>query len=183
MSRLAPIDVEKLDAEQLRVYEAVVAGPRGSVRGPVPFWLKSPGLADPAQRLGAFLRFESGLPAKLRELAILVTARATTAQYEWYMHRPIAETAGLAPAVADAIAQRGEPDFADEDERLTYALAVTLNRTHGIDEALFRRGLARFGERGIVELVGLVGYYTMVAMTLNAFGAALPEGMAPPLPA
>lgn len=183
MSRLAPIEVEKLDAEQLRVYEAVVAGPRGGVRGPVPFWLKSPGLADPAQRLGAFLRFQSSLPAKLRELAILVTARATTAQYEWYMHRPLAEKAGLAPAVADAIAARAEPAFADEDEALTYALAASLSRTHGLDEALFRRGLGRFGERGMVELVGLVGYYTMVAMTLNAFGAALPEGMAPPLAA
>jgi 4-carboxymuconolactone decarboxylase len=183
MSRLAPIEVEKLDAEQLRVYQAVVAGPRGSVRGPVPFWLKSPGLADPAQRLGAFLRFQSGLPAKLRELAILVTARATTAQYEWYMHRPIAETAGLNPAIADAIANRTEPAFAEEDERLTYSLATSLCRTHGIDDTLFRQGLARFGEQGMVELVGLVGYYTMVAMTLNAFGATLPEGMAPPLPA
>ncbi|HUA78613.1 MAG TPA: carboxymuconolactone decarboxylase family protein [Acetobacteraceae bacterium] len=183
MSRLAPIEVEKLDEEQKRVYDAVIAGPRGGVRGPVPFWLKSPGLADPAQRLGAFLRFESGLAPKLRELAILVTARASTAQYEWYMHRPLAEKAGLEPAIADAIAARGEPAFADDDEALTYALAVSLTKTHGIDEALFRRGLARFGERGMVELVGLVGYYTMVAMTLNAFGATLPDGMAPPLPA
>ena len=99
------------------------------------------------------------------------------------MHRPLAEKAGLAPAVADAIAARAEPAFADEDEALTYALAASLSRTHGLDEALFRRGLGRFGERGMVELVGLVGYYTMVAMTLNAFGAALPEGMAPPLAA
>ncbi|HUC19026.1 MAG TPA: carboxymuconolactone decarboxylase family protein [Acetobacteraceae bacterium] len=181
MSRLAPIEVEKLDAEQRIVYDAVVAGPRGSVRGPVPFWLKSPGLADPAQRLGAFLRFESELPAKLRELAILVTARATTAQFEWYMHRPLAEKAGLPPAIADAIAVRAEPVFADEDEALTYALARVLCQNYGIGEALFGRGLARFGEKGMVELVGLVGYYTMVAMTLNAFGAALPEGTAPPL--
>lgn len=183
MSRLTPIDVEKLDAEQKRVYDAVAAGPRGVVRGPVALWLKSPGLADPAQRLGAFLRFESGLPAKLRELAILVTARTTTAQYEWFMHRPIAEKAGLAPAVADAIAARTAPPFADEDEALTYALASALNRTYAIDEALFGRGLARFGERLMVELVGLVGYYTMVAMTLNALGATLPEGTEPPLPA
>jgi 4-carboxymuconolactone decarboxylase len=182
MSRLAPIEVEKLDAEQLRVYQAVVAGPRGNVRGPLPFWLKSPGLADPAQRLGAFLRFESGLPAKLRELAILVTARATTAQYEWYFHRPIAEKAGLDPTLADAIANRGELRFADEDEKLTYDIALSLCHTHGINDALFQRGLVRFDEQGMVELVGLVGYYTLVAMTLNAFGAALPDGMAPPLP-
>jgi 4-carboxymuconolactone decarboxylase len=183
MSRLAPMEVDNLDAEQRRVYDAVVSGPRGSVRGPVPFWLKSPGLADPAQRLGAFLRFESGLPAKLRELAILVTARATTAQYEWYMHRPLAEKAGLAPEIADAVAARVEPPFADSDEALTSELARSLTRTHAIDEPLFGKGLARFGERGMVELVGLVGYYTMVAMTLNAFGATLPEGVEPPLPA
>jgi 4-carboxymuconolactone decarboxylase len=181
MSRLAPIEVGKLDTEQRRVYDAVLAGPRGSVRGPIPFWLKSPGLADPAQRLGAFLRFESGLPEKLRELAILVTARATTAQFEWYMHRPLAEKAGLAPAIAEAIAARTEPPFADDDEALTYALARSLCRSYGIEEALFGRGLARFGERFMVELVGLVGYYTMVAMTLNAFGAPLPDGTAPPL--
>ncbi|HWA81353.1 MAG TPA: carboxymuconolactone decarboxylase family protein [Acetobacteraceae bacterium] len=181
MSRLAPIDVEKLDEEQRRVHDAVLAGPRGRVTAQMPFWLRSPGLADPAQRLGAFLRFESELPAKLRELAILVTARATTAQVEWCIHRPIAETAGLSPAIADAIAARAEPVFTDEDEALTYALARALCQSYGIGEALFGRGLARFGEKGMVELVGLVGYYTMVAMTLNAFDADLPEGMASPL--
>ena len=182
MSRIRPIEPEKLDAEQRRVYEAVLAGPRGAVRGPVPFWLLSPGLADPAQRLGAFLRFESELPAKLRELAILVTARATTAQCEWYMHRPLAERAGLSPAVATAIAERTAPVFADVDEALTYALAEALAHTHGLGEALYEKGVTRFGERGMVELVVLVGYYTMVAMTLNAFDAELPDGVAPPLP-
>jgi 4-carboxymuconolactone decarboxylase len=152
------------------------------VGGPVQFWLKGPGVADPAQRLGAFLRFKSELPAKLRELAILVTARTTTAQYEWYIHRPLAERAGLSSAVAAAIAERTDPVFADEDEALTYAVAEALAKTHGLDDALFAKGLARFGERGIVELVALVGYYTMVAMTLNAFAAALPEGTVPPLP-
>jgi len=181
MSRLAPIEVEKLDKEQRRVYDAVLAGPRGRVTAQVPFWLKSPRLADPAQRLGAFLRFESELPAKLRELAILVTARATTAQVEWYIHRPIAEKAGLLPAIADAIAAHTEPAFTDEDEALTYSLARALCQNYGIGEALFGRGLARFGEKGMVEFVGLVGYYMMVAMTLNAFGAAVPEGIAPPL--
>ncbi|MDA8049147.1 MAG: carboxymuconolactone decarboxylase family protein [Rhodospirillales bacterium] len=181
MSRMPPIAPEKLDAAQRRVYDAVSAGPRGGVRGPVPFWLRSPGLADPAQRLGAFLRFESELPAKLRELAILVTARAATVQYEWLMHRPPAEKAGLSPAIIRAIAERAPPRFADPDESLTYDLASTLTGTGHIEDALYARGLARFGERGLVELVVLVGYYTMVAMTLNAFEAPLPEGTPPPL--
>lgn len=181
MSRLPPIVPEALDAAQRRVYDAVLSGPRKSVPAPVRFWLRSPGLADPAQRLGAFLRFESELPAKLRELAILVTARATTAQYEWFMHRPLAEKAGLPPAVIEAVAARQPPPFADADEALTYDLATGLARTSALDEALYARGRARFGERGLVEFVVLVGYYTMVAMTLNAFQAELPEGVNPPL--
>jgi len=181
MNRMPPIARELLDAAQRHVYEAVVAGPRGASVGPIPFWLRSPGLADPAQRLGAFLRFESELPAKLRELAILVTARATTAQYEWFMHRPIAEHAGLDPSIIEAIAGRKRPGFADPDEELVYDLASGLARTCRIEAALYARGLARFGERGLVELVVLVGYYTMVAMTLNAFEAPLPDGTPDPL--
>ncbi|MGH7066314.1 MAG: carboxymuconolactone decarboxylase family protein [Acetobacteraceae bacterium] len=181
MSRLPPIEPAALDQAQRRVYDRVLSGPRKVVQGPVPFWLLSPGLADPAQRLGAFLRFESELPARLRELAILVTARATTAQYEWFVHRPLAERSGLGPAVIAAIAERASPPFSDADEALVYDLATQLTRTASLDEALFARGLARFAETGLVELVVLIGYYTMVAMTLNAFGADLPEGTPQPL--
>ncbi len=181
MSRLPTIAPEALDPAQRRVYDTVLSGPRKSVPAPVRIWLRSPGLADPAQRLGAFLRFESELPAKLRELAILLTARATTAQYEWSMHRPLAEKAGLAPAIIEAIAARTPPRFEDADEALTYELATALTRTFTLDETLYARGLTRFGERGLVEFVVLVGYYTMVAMTLNAFQADLPEGTRPPL--
>lgn len=182
MSRLPPISPDALEPAQRRVYDAVLAGPRKSVPGPILAWLRSPGLADPAQALGAFLRFESSLPARLRELAILLTARATTAQFEWFMHRPIAEQAGLKPALIEAIAARRELHFDDADQALTCELATALARTSTLDAALYARGLQRFGERGLVEFVALVGYYTMVAMTLNAFAVALPEGVKPPLP-
>ncbi|MGH7056897.1 MAG: carboxymuconolactone decarboxylase family protein [Acetobacteraceae bacterium] len=181
MGRMAPLTREALDAEQRRVYDAVVAGPRREMNGPVPFWLKSPGLADAAQRLGAWLRFESQLPPSVRELAILVTARAMTAQVEWHLHRPIAEQAGLSPHVIGAIAARTPPDLASDDEALTYAIAERLTKTHALDDELYARGLLRFGERGMVELVALVGYYTLVALTLNAFEATLPDGAGPPL--
>ncbi|MGH7102856.1 MAG: carboxymuconolactone decarboxylase family protein [Acetobacteraceae bacterium] len=182
MSRLPPIAPDALEPAQRRVYDAVLEGPRKSVPGPVLVWLESPGLADPAQKLGAFLRFESDLPARLRELAILLTARATTAQYEWFVHRPLAERAGLSPAIIEAIATHREPRFEDTDAALTYALATALARTSTLDPALYARGLARFGARGLVEFVALVGYYTMAAMTLNAFAVAPPDGAKPPLP-
>ena len=181
MSRLPPISAETLDPAQRRVHDALLSGPRKSVRGPFPAWLQSPGLADPAQRLGAFLRFESELPPKLRELAILVTARAATAQLEWFLHRPHAENAGLASSIIDAIATRTPPRFEDADEKLTYELATALTRTATLDDALYARGRARFGDRGLVEFVVLIGYYTMVAMTLNAFAMELPDGATPPL--
>lgn len=181
MSRLPPISPDALAPAQRRVYDAVLEGPRKSVPGPILVWLLSPGLADPAQQLGAFLRFESSLPARLRELAILITARATTAQYEWFVHRPFAEKAGLSPATIEAIATRRQPRFEDADAALTYDLATALTRTSTLDPALYARGLARFGERGLVEFVALIGYYTMAAMTLNAFSVEPPDGAKPPL--
>lgn len=163
------------------MHAALMNGPRKGMGGPFAAWLLSPGLADPAQQLGAFLRFESELPAKLRELAILVTARATTAQYEWFAHRPLAEQAGLASAIIEAIRARTLPRFTDADEALTYDVATALNSTRTLDDALYGRALARFGARGMVEFVGLIGYYTMVAMTLNVFDAEVPDGVTPPL--
>ncbi len=124
MSQWPPIEPEALDPAERPLRDAVLTGPRKNLRGPFPLWLPSPALADPAQRLGAFLRSESELPARLRELAILVTARATTAQYEWFMHRPLAEGGWITPRIIAAIAARAAPPFPDADEALRVLLSM-----------------------------------------------------------
>ncbi|MGH7050444.1 MAG: carboxymuconolactone decarboxylase family protein [Acetobacteraceae bacterium] len=148
----------------------------------MPIRLPSPALADPVQRPGASLRFESELPARLRELATLIMARVTTAQHEWIMRRPLAERAGITPRIIATIAVRATPPFPDAGAVLAHDIAMRPTHAASLDEAVFGRGLARFGETGLVDLVVLSGYDTIVAMTLNAFGADLPEGTPLPLP-
>ena len=189
MSRMTLLTPAELKSEQLRVYEAIGAGPRGGsiaspsggLMGPFNAWLRSPGLADPAQKLGAFLRFQTTLPARLSELAILITARHWSAQFEWHAHEPLARKGGLAPEIIAAIKARQRPPFANDDEELVYDFCTAVYETRGVDERTYKAAVAAFGEQGVVELVGLLGYYAFVSMTLNVFEAPLPDGVAPPL--
>ena len=181
MSRLPDLPRERMTEAQRRAYDGIVAGPRGSVRGPLGVWVRSPGLAEHAQRLGAFLRYEGSLPGKLRELAILVVARHWTAQFEWYAHAPIAEEEGLDPGIVAAIAARRTPDFGDPAEAAVFAFCTELLETHRVADAAYAAAFERVGEQGVIELVGLVGYYTLVSATLNAFQVPVPPGEDPPL--
>jgi len=141
-------------------------------------WIASPEFGRRAQRLGEFVRYQTSLPPRLSELAILVTARFWTSQYEWYVHRKDALASGLAPEIIDAIALRAEPVFAATDERLVYAFARALQETHAIGDTLYADCVEALGERSVVELVGLLGYYTLVSMTLNAFAFTAPSDAA-----
>ncbi len=151
------------------------------MRGPFDALLRSPELADRMQKLGAYVRFESSLPARLNELAILVTARHWGAQYEWWAHRKLAERAGLAPAIADDIAEGRRPGALGPDEAAVVDFCRELNETKHVSDAAWRAALERLGERGVVDLIGTCGYYTVVSMVLNATRHPLPEGVAPPL--
>jgi 4-carboxymuconolactone decarboxylase len=173
--------LDDLTGEQRRVHDEVVAGLRGRVPAPMRAWIASPELAQRAQHLGEFLRYETSLPPRLSELAILVTARHWTSHFEWFAHKKEALAAGLDPAAIDAIAQRREPQLAGDAERVVYAFARRLHETHGVDDALYGHAVALLGERAVVELVGLLGYYTLVSMTLNTFEIGLPEGTLPEL--
>jgi 4-carboxymuconolactone decarboxylase len=179
--RLPPIPESELSEAQRRVRHDIVSGPRGGMRGPFDALLRSPALADRMQKLGATVRFENSLPARLAELAILVTARHWGAQYEWYAHRKLAEKAGLAPAVADAIAQRRRPAALDPDEAAVVDFCRELHETKQVSDAAWNAALGRFGERGVIDLIGTCGYYAAVSMVLNATRHPLPEGVAPPL--
>ncbi|MBD9503273.1 carboxymuconolactone decarboxylase family protein [Pseudomonas sp. BGr12] len=168
-SRLTPLSDANMDDDQRRVLQEILSGPRGNLDGPFLAWVHSPGLADNAQKLGAFCRYGTRLELRLSELAILVTAAWWQSQAEWQIHEPIARQAGLSDEVIEALRQNRTPDFQREDERLIHRLGRSLYETRRIDQTLYEEATASFGEAGLVELVGIFGYYALVAMTLNAF--------------
>ena len=182
MARIPLPAPESMTPAQRRVYDEVIAGPRGSFVGPLRALIHWPELADHWQKLGALLRFGTEFPPRLSELAILVTARAWDAQFEWYAHEPIARKAGIAEEVIAAIREGRRPVLSDPGEQAVYDYAAELQETHTVSQQTYARAHERFGTLGVVQLTALVGYYSMVAMTLNTHAIPLPEGAVPPLP-
>lgn len=178
MPRLGEIDRAQLTDAQRRVVEQIQSGPRGGLAGPFWPWLRSPDLADRAQNLGAFVRFQSTLPPRLFELAVLVTAQQWKAQFEWYAHAALARKAGLGEDIIAAIRAGTRPALA-EDEAAVYDFAIELYARKRVGDAAYAAALKHLGERGVVELVGILGYYALVSMTLNVFGVEVPGGAAP----
>jgi 4-carboxymuconolactone decarboxylase len=170
-----------MSSQQLRVHDEILAGPRGSLQGPFHAWLYSPGLADPAQKLGEFCRFSSALPKRLSELAILVIARYWCAQFEWYAHAPIAISAGISATAVEAIRFNKKPILDADDERLVYDFVSELLESRTVDHLMYKEAEAALGQLGVVDLVGIVGYYCLVSITLNVFDMPLPKGETPPL--
>lgn len=179
--RLPSLDPAALTPEQKAVHDAIASGPRGRVQGPLAVWLHSPQLADCAQRLGAFCRYGTSLEPRLSELAILVTGRAWTAQFEWAVHKPIALKAGLSEAVVEAVRSRSTPPFEREDERVVHDFAMALHLDRKVPQALYDEAVRTLGATAVVELVGILGYYTLISMTINAFNVPLEAGQAPEL--
>jgi 4-carboxymuconolactone decarboxylase len=163
------------------VAAGISGGPRGGLRGPFPALLRSPELADRFQKVGEYLRFNSSIPTALNELAILVTARTWSAQFEWYAHHLLAMKAGLPPAIAEAIAEGRRPEGMDADQSIIYDFCTELHTTHHVSDATYAAALARFGEQGVVDLLGVSGYYVGVAMILNVAQVPLPPGVPEPL--
>jgi len=178
-SRFKQLSPAEMTDAQRKAYEAIVSGPRGGARGPFNALLRSPDLADRVQRVGEYVRFKSSLPAHLNELAILVVARHWTAQYEWYAHRQLALKAGLDAGIADAIAEGKRPANMKDDEAAVYDFCKELHEKKSVGDAAYKAVLGKFGEGGVVDLIGASGYYTMVSMILNVDRHPLPEGVAP----
>ena len=172
-SRLPLPDVSRLDAAQQAVYESIVAT-RGNISGPFLAWMHSPVLASHAEKLGAFCRYHTQLPLVESELLILCVAAQFECVGEQQIHEPIAQSAGLGAQVIEDLRAHRPPVLVDARQDLVYRLARALLGGHRIAEPLYREGLACFGEQGMVELVGIMGYYTLVAMTLNAFDMRMP---------
>jgi 4-carboxymuconolactone decarboxylase len=179
--RFPPIPAEAMDAAQRAVAAAIAGGPRGSVRGPFLALLHHPDLAMRIQALGEHLRYGTGIAQSLVETVILVTARRWTCQYEWFAHSRIALKEGLPEAIVTAIAEGRRPEAMDEDQALLHDFAVEVHRDGAPSDPLYERAVARFGRSGVLDLLALCGYYTMLAMVLNTARPALPDGAAPPL--
>jgi 4-carboxymuconolactone decarboxylase len=175
MGRPIAIDVDALDARQRAVHDAILAGPRGVVEGPLRVWLLSPDLADRAQELGAFCRFGTSLPPLLSELAILILGHHWQAGFEWHIHAPIAERAGLHPVVIDEI-RRGELPNLVGDAQIVYKFSRQLIEQRYVDDLNYEAAVVALGQRGVVELVGILGYYTLISMTIRAFRIPVPDG-------
>ena len=175
MPRLNPPDPNQYSDRQREVADAITAGPRGGLRGPLAMWLHRPELADRAQAFGQYCRFDSSLPPVLSELAILVTARHWSAEYEWFAHKRIALEAGLDPAIAEAIRARAEPVFDDPKQEVVYAFAQALHGDKRVPQALYDTAVERLGAAAVVDLVAVLGYYGFVSMTLNVFEVMPPD--------
>ena len=182
MPRITLPTPEQMDADQRRVYDRIVSGRRGKIQGPLRAALHSAELADRWQALGELLRYNTTLPPRLSELAILITGRTCQSPFEWYAHRIEAEKVGVEPQVIEAILAEQWPQGLSTEDEIVLRFANELNRFKSVSDATYAQALARFGERTVVELTALIGYYTMVAMTLNAHEIPLPEGVAPAFP-
>ena len=190
--RFPTLQPEQMNAEQKKLLEAIVSGPRsqnygsdaiGRVlrTGPFNAWMRSPELGIRLQAVGEYVRFKTSIPQRLNELAILITAREWTSQYEWYAHHALAMKAGLDPAIADDIAAGKRPVNMKEDEAAVYDFCIELHRSKKVSDANFQRVKTLFGEQGAVELIGVSGYYTAVSMTLNVAQVPIPDGKPLPL--
>ena len=180
--RLPRIAPERMTEEQKAVATAITAGPRGEVRGPFIALMRSPGLAGPLQQVGEYLRWRCPLDRRIAEMATLMAARHWTQQYEWNAHYTHAMNAGLSPAIAEAIAEGRRPQGMAQDEEILHDLLTEALHNRGVCDATYARALAQFGEQGIVELLAIAGYYSMLAMILNVARTPLPAGKEPQLP-
>ncbi len=175
---MPPIPAEQMTPAQRAAADEIASGRRGAVYGPFVPALRSPELTRRLQKVGDYLRFEPHVPPRLRELAILLVAREWTQDFEWDYHAPLAAAEGVPPEVIEAIADGRRPAAMADDEALVYDFFVELHRSRTVSDATYARALDRLGEQGIVDLVGLIGYYAMLAMLMNVARTPLPEGRA-----
>lgn len=180
--RLPRIAPEKMTEAQKKVVADIAAGPRGELRGPFIALLRSPELANAVQKVGEYLRFRCPLERRVAEMVTLIAARHWTQQYEWNSHYAHAMKAGLEPALAQAIAEGRRPAAMAEDEEIAYDFVTEALRNQSVCDATYARALARFGEQCVVDLIGIAGYYGLLAMVLNVARTALPGGKPPPIP-
>lgn len=179
--RMPPIPAQNYTEVQKKAAEEFAGGRGYDVRGPFVPLLRSPEVMLRAKAMGDYLRFKSVLPARVSEMVILITAREWTQQYEWVAHHAIAMKAGLSPQLAEAIADGRRPSDMVDDEAAAYDLSIEIQRTKRVSDATYAKAVAKFGEQGVIDILGINGYYTLLAMTMNAARTPVPEGTPEPL--
>ena len=180
-NRFKPLTYDEMTAAQKTMVEHLLAGPRGGVTGPFNVLLRSPEIGDLGQEFGASTRFKSSLPQRLYELAILVTARHWTAQYEWQAHHRSALQAGLSAAICDAIAAGRRPVSMQKDEEAVYNFVSELLNTKQVSDTAFAAAKNVFGEKGVVDIIAVTGWYSTVSMMLNVDQYPVLDGTQPEL--
>ncbi len=178
--RLPDYERSDLTEAQAAVYDRIAAGPRGHVVGPLRVWVQNPELADRAQSLGQYARYDSSLPPVLSELAILVTARIWSSGFEWAQHAPIALAAGVSEQIVADISVGTVPKLEDPAQLAVFEFAVELHRDRRVSAATYKNAFDILGQTAVIDLVGICGYYTLISMTINAF--EVPGGDGPVLP-
>jgi 4-carboxymuconolactone decarboxylase len=181
--RLPILSEEALSSDQRALLDSIRSGPRGAgagIRGPFAVFLHAPGFGELAQQLGGHCRFNSAVPARLSEFAVLMTARNWRAQYEWFAHVPLAERAGIAKQTIRDLHRGRVPKSAPQDERAIHDFIQELYRTRRVSDKNFKRVHSLLGDAATVEFVGILGYYALISMILNVFRMSPPESE--PLP-
>jgi 4-carboxymuconolactone decarboxylase len=181
---MPPLAPEQMTEAQRAVAAELASGPRGGVRGPFIPLLRSPELMNRLQKVGEYLRYQSALERRLSEFVILITSRQWTQQFEWSVHVPLARAAGLEAGIAEALADGRRPSGMAADEEIAYDFCDELFRTYGVSETTYQRAIAQFREQGVIDLLGIVGYFTTVSMVMNVAHTRAPEdGRVAPLAA
>ena len=182
MARIDPIPMDQMTQEQRRLNDEI-AGSRGggTAKGPFALWLRTPELAAHANAFGSHLRHGTSVPQRLVEVAVLIVARTYTAQYEWHAHAAHADRLGIAPELVEAIRTRKEPVIVEQDERIVHAVTTELTTGRKLSDATYQRAVEVLGEQTVLDLVTIVGFYTMVAIVLVAFDVDIPDGGNKPL--
>ena len=182
-NRMPPLSEDQMTPEQqAAVEEFKAARNTDGFGGPFMVLLRSPEMMNRARNVGDYVRFRSALPPRLSEFVILLTARHWTQNYEWYVHAPIAEREGLDAAVIEAVADGRRPAELADDEAAIYDFCMELLRTHGVSDPTYARMVEHLGEKGIIDTIGILGYYQLLAMAMNTARTPLPDGVEPGLP-
>ena len=180
-NRFRPLTWDEMTDAQKTMVAHILDGPRTALGGPFNVLLRSPEMGDMVQEVGAYARYNSSLTGKLREMSIIMTARFWTAQFEWNAHKNAALQEGLDPAIIDAIATGQRPAAMDLDEAVIYDFVTEMLYDKRVGDGTFEAAIGALGERGVVDVIGTVGYYSLVSMLLNVDEYPLPEGVEPEL--
>ena len=184
ITRFAPLKADELSPAQKAWADMIAVPPRNAKFGAPPYraYIRNPELAPRLSALSDYLRWNTTLPPRLSEFAILITARQWTVQYEWSAHYPLALKAGLDPKILGDISAGRRPENMREDEAALYDLATALYRDKKVTDTVYKTAVDKFGERGVMDIIGIIGYYDLVSMTLLTMQAGAPNDSVPPLP-